>query len=69
MEEAERCLKMKEKFSELIIYYEKKGLHEKGNIVKGLEIGTPSNFGNILKDTNRIAKSIDSDQTDPLGGG
>ena len=30
VDEAERSLKKKEKFSELIILYEKKGLHEKG---------------------------------------
>ena len=33
VEEAERSLKKKEKFSELIILYEKKGLHEKGETV------------------------------------
>ena len=33
VEEAERSLKKKEKFSELIILYEKKGLHEKGEAV------------------------------------
>lgn len=31
VEESEKVLKKKEKFSELIILYEKKGLHEKGN--------------------------------------
>jgi hypothetical protein len=30
VEESEKVLKKKEKFSELIILYEKKGLHEKG---------------------------------------
>lgn len=30
IEEAERSLKKREKYSELIILYEKKGLHEKG---------------------------------------
>jgi len=33
IEEAERSLKKKEKYSELIILYEKKGLHEKGEPV------------------------------------
>ena len=30
VDESERVLKKKEKFSELIILYEKKGLHQKG---------------------------------------
>lgn len=33
IEESEKILRKKEKFSELIILYEKKGLHEKGKIV------------------------------------
>ena len=32
VEESERVLKKKEKFSELIILYERKGLHQKGEV-------------------------------------
>lgn len=38
VEESEKVLKKKEKFSELIILYEKKGLHEKGNNAPFLEM-------------------------------
>lgn len=38
VEESEKVLKKKEKFSEFIILYEKKGLYEKGNNVIFLEI-------------------------------
>jgi hypothetical protein len=33
IEESEKILRKKEKFSELIILYEKKGLHEKGKFI------------------------------------
>ena len=55
VEEAERSLKKKEKFSELIILYEKKGLHEKGNTIKGLKIGTPSIF---VADTLKVNQQV-----------
>lgn len=38
VEESEKVLKKKEKFSEFIILYEKKGLYEKGNNVFFLEM-------------------------------
>lgn len=38
VEESEKVFKKKEKFSEFIILYEKKGLYEKGNNVIFLEI-------------------------------
>jgi hypothetical protein len=36
VEESERVLKKKEKFSELIILYEKKGEHQKGELVMNI---------------------------------
>ena len=38
VEESERVLKKKEKFSELIILYEKKGLHQKGDVQLSLGV-------------------------------